>query len=188
MPSTWAALMAVSWLEVLVALGIFLLDRDFTADGREGFLEVLGKADAVRRGDGGEERDLFQVEAALGELRHGGALERIDEAHAEDVAANLRHARIRRRRRDHGDLEILGDGRGLEGAAGGDLAKEGDDLVAGDELLDDGGGLALLRLVVFGDQLELPAEHAARGVELLDGEEGALVRGLAEGGLLAGER
>ena len=34
----------------------------------------------------------------------------------------------------------------------------------------------------------LLAEDAAGGVHLLDGEQGALVGGLAEGGLLAGQR
>ena len=127
------------------------------------------------------------MEAVLGEFRHGRALEGIDEADAEDVVAHLGHARIRGRRRDHRDLVVLGDGRGLEGPAGGDLAEEGDDLVAGDEFFDDGGGLALLGLVVLGDELDLASQDAAGGVQLLDGEEGALVRGLPEGGLLAGE-
>jgi len=87
-----------------------------------------------------------------------------------------------------GDFRVLGDGRGFERAAGGDLAEKGDDFVAGDEFLGDGGGFAGFGLgSVLGDEFERAAENAAGGVGFLDGEEGAAVGGLAVGGFLAGE-
>ncbi len=58
---------------------------------------------------------------------------------------------------------------------------------AGDEFFDDRGGLAGFGLVVFGDKLELATKNAAGGVGFFDGETGALVHGLAVGGLFARE-
>ena len=82
----------------------------------------------------------------------------------------------------------MGDGAGFERAAGGDFADEGDDFVAGGELFGGGGGLAGLRLVIFVGEFERATEDAAGGVDLLEGEDDAVVGGLAEAGFLAGER
>jgi hypothetical protein len=72
--------------------------------------------------------------------------------------------------------------------AGRDFAEDGDDLVARDEFLGDRGGFTRLGLVILGEQFQFAAEHAPGGVDFLDGLEGALVRGLSVGRLLAGQR
>ena len=61
-------------------------------------------------------------------------------------------------------------------------------VIAGDELFDDGGGFALLGLVVFGEESELLPENAAGSIGFLDGQLGAVVGHGAESGFFAGER
>ena len=114
-------------------------------------------------------------------------MERVDEAGAEDVVAGGGDGRVGGRRGEHGDLKSLGDAGALEGAAGGDLADEGDDLVAGDEFFDDGGGFAGFGLGVLDEEFDLFAEDAAGGVDLVDGEAGGLGGGVAEGAVFAGD-
>ena len=82
-------------------------------------------------------------------------------------------------------LAGLRDGRGFQRPAGGDFAEQGHDLVAGDQLLGDGGGFAGGAAVVLGDEFELLAEQAAGGIELFDGQQRALVGRLAKGRFLA---
>ena len=55
-----------------------------------------------------------------------------------------------------------------------------------DEPRDDRHGLGVLALVVVGDELDLAALHASRGVAFIAGELDAVVGGDAEGGLGAG--
>ena len=96
-----------------------------------------------------------------GEFRHHRALKGVDEANAEDVVALGGDVGSRRARGDERDPGVLRDGGGFEGAAGGDFAEEGDDLVARDEFLGNGGGFAGLGLVVLDQQLEPAAEPPA---------------------------
>ena len=165
-----------------------MLGGDDGGGGGEAFAEIFGEADALGGRDGGEDGDAFEFEGVAGEFGHDGALEVVDEADAEDVVSLGGDVGVGGAGGDEGDFGGLGDGGGFEGAAGGDLAEDDGDLVAGDEFLDDGGGLAGLGLVVLSDQLEFAAEEAAGGVGLFDGEERALVGVLAEDGFLAGHR
>ena len=105
-----------SGAEILVALGEVFLGDDLAAAGDEGFLEELGEAEAVGVGDAGEDGDLLRLQVLLGELRHDGALEGVNETDAEDVVAGLGDLRVGGRGGDHRDLRLLGDGGGLEGA------------------------------------------------------------------------
>ena len=127
-------------------------------------------------------------EGGGGELGEDRALERVDEADAEDVVADLGDARVGRGDRHHGDLGELADGGGFEGVGGGVGPDDGGDFVAGDEFLHRGGGLALFRLDVFDEVGEGAAEDTAVGVDFLDGEEDAFAGGDAEGGVFTGER
>ena len=136
----------------------------------------------------GEDGDFFGLEGLVGEVRHHGALERIDEADAENVVAHLGDLRVGGGRGNHRDFRRLGDRRGFERAAGGHLAEDGDDAVAGDQFVDDVGGLAGLGLVVLGEEFDLFAEHAAGGVDFLDRQFGALVGRGAECRFFPGER
>ncbi len=63
--------------------------------------------------------------------------------------------------------------------------RAGDDVdaLAGDELVGDAHGIAGIGAVVARDDLELLAEHAALGVDLLDRELPALLVGIEEGRL-----
>src|SRR5688572_24273404 len=173
--------------EVLVALAVLLFGRNGAAVGGKAFAEIFRETDALGGGDGRENGDAVELQRFAGEFRHHGALELVDETNPEDVVAARRDLRGGGAGGDQRDPGVLADGRGLEGAAGRDFAEDGDDLVAGDELFDDRGGLARLGLVVLGEQLELAAEDAAGGVDLLDGEQRALVGILTVGGFLAGE-
>ena len=56
-----------------------------------------------------------------------------------------------------------------------------------DQLLGDGVRLLGIAGVVFNDHLELLAEHAAGGVDVGDGEFGAVLELLPERGVLAGQ-
>ena len=174
--------------EILVALTVFLLGENGAAGGGEALMEIFRQAHTLRGRGRGEDGDPAELQRVVGEFGHHRALEIIDEADAEDVVALGGDGDVGGPGGDKRDLRGLADRGGLEGPARGELAEDGDDLVAGDEFFDDRGGLAGLRLVVLGDQLELAAQQAAGGVELLDGELRALVHGLAVGGLLAGER
>ena len=171
--------------EVLVALGVFLLEGDLSAIGEEALLEVFCQADGVGGGDGSQDGDAFGLECFFGELGHYGALKRVNEADTEDVVADGGDLWVGGGRRDHRDLRALGDGGHLEGAAGGDLAEEGDDLFAGEELAGNGGGFAGLRLIILGEELKGAAEHAASGVDVFDGEECASVGRVAKRGFFA---
>ena len=176
-------------VEVLVAFGIFFLEgADDAAVRRKRFDKIFCEADAVGGRNGSEHGDAAGVQRVPGEFGEDLALEWIGKADAENVTADFGDLRVGRGGRNHRDVRVLADGGGLDGAAGSDFAEDGDGLVAGDELAHGGGSLAGFGLVVLGDQLEFLAEHAGGGVDLLDREEGALVRGLAEGGFLAGER
>src|SRR5581483_9820347 len=134
------------------------------------------------------EGNAMGMKGVLGELGQNGALKRVDEADTENITSDLGDLGIGRGGRNHRYARGFADGSGLERAAGGDLPEDGHDLVAGDELAHGGGGLARLGLVVFGDEVDFPAEHAAGGVDFLNGEDRALVGRLTKGGLLAGER
>ena len=120
-------------------------------------------------------RDAGQAGADT-ELESAGAL--LLQAYPDRVAKS----------RGGGGRFVLANGRGLKGAPGGEITEHDDNLLPGDELLDNRGGLARLGLVILGDELKFPAEDAARGVGLLEREDGALVDALAVRGLLAGER
>ena len=63
--------------------------------------------------------------------------------------------------------------------------RAGDDVdaLAGDELVGDAHGIAGIGAVVARDHLELLAEHAALGVDLLDRQLPALLVGVEEGRL-----
>ena len=67
----------------------------------EGGREELGEPDAVLVLDVREDRHVLELEVLGRELGHHRALEGIDEAHAEDVVADLGHLRVGRRGRDH---------------------------------------------------------------------------------------
>ena len=122
----------------------------------------VGQADRVVLLDVLEDRDLPGLEIVERELGEHLALERIDEADAEDVVADLGDALVGRRRRDHRDLVPLRDRRGGQRSAAGHLAEDGDDLVLRDQLGDGVRGFLGLALVVLDEQPELaPAEHAA---------------------------
>ena len=68
------------------------------------------------------------------------------------------------------NLELLADWRGFQRTDGRDFAKNRHHPVPRDEFLDGGSGLAVLGLVVLGEQLELAPEHAACGIDFLYGE------------------
>ena len=80
-----------------------------------------------------------KVVAILGELGHDSALKIVDEADAENVGAGLRDLGVGRARGDHRDLGVLRERSDFQGATGGDLAEDRDDLFAGKELLGHGG-------------------------------------------------
>ena len=173
--------------EILVALAVLQVGRNLPARGGELLPENPGDADAVgvvHGGDHGHARDAQGLARKLGQH---GALERIDEADAEDVVAGLGHPRVGGGDGDHRHVRTLEHGGGLERVGRGIAPEHGHHVVAGDKFLGDGGGLARLGLVVLGSQLQRPAEHAAGGVELLDREDDAAAGGEAEGGFLAGE-
>ena len=102
-------------------------------------------------------------------------LERVNETNAEDVIPDRRDLRISGRRGNHRDLALLTDGGGLERAGRGDLAQHGHYPVPRDQFADDGSRLAGLRLIVFHEQLHFPPQHAARGIEMIHGQQRALV-------------
>ena len=83
---------------------------------------------------------------------------------------------------------MLADRGGFEGAARGGFAEDGDDFVAGNQFADGGDGFAGLGLVVLDDREERPAEDAAGGVYVIDGEARGFFGGLAPDGFFASER
>ena len=174
--------------KILVALGVFLFHRDGAAALSEGFAEELREPDAVGVRDAGNDRHLGGLQVIAGEFGHDRALKRVDETHAEDVVAHLGDLRIGGGGGDHGDAGGLGDRRRLEGAAGRNLTEQGDHLVAGDQFFGDRGRFARPSLVVLGNKFQFLTEHAPGLVQLLERHGHALVGGLAETRLLAGER
>ena len=122
-----------------------------------------------------------------GELRHHVALERVDEADAEDVVALAGDGGVGGRGGDHGHPGRLGLVRHGQRVGGGGLAQDDGHLVLGDEAGGRLGRLLGPALAVVDAHLQLPALHPARGVGLRDGHGDTVARGDAEGGLAAGE-
>jgi hypothetical protein len=87
-----------------------------------------------------------------------------------------------------GNFELLADRRGFERTDGRDFAENRHDLVARNQFAHGGGGFAVLRLVVFGDQFNLFSKHAARRVDFVHGQLRAVVRRAPERRLAAVER
>ena len=79
-----------------------------------------------------------------------------------------------RRRRDEDDLVLLGDGRHRRRLRRGQRAGQEVDIVLDDQLAREPHRLVGAGLAVARQQLELAAEHAALGVDLLDRHFGAL--------------
>src|SRR5687768_1335087 len=141
--------------------------------------EELGKPDAVVLLYVGEDGDLLPAFRER-ELRHHGALERIDEADAEDVIANLGDLRVRRRRRNHRHLVLLCNRRRFERLRRSHFAEECNDFVTGDQLARDRCGFACLGLIILRDEPHVLPEQTAAGVEFIDRHLRSLVRRLAE--------
>ena len=138
-------------LEILVAAVVVELGGQRAAVFGELLFEILGEALGVVAFRVGEDGDFFRLEGFIGEVRHHGALERIDEADAENVVAHFGDFRVGGRRGNHRDFRRLGDRRGFERAAGSDLAEDGDHTVAGNEFIDDVGGFTGFGLIVLGE-------------------------------------
>ena len=86
----------------------------------------------------------------------------------------------------HGDkIGVLEQGQGGLGGAGTDGADDHGDFV-GNQLGGRVGRHFRLALVVLGDHFHLPAEHAARGVGVVNDEFGGVQAGHAVGGQIAG--
>jgi hypothetical protein len=122
------------------------------------------------------------------ELRVDPALEVVEEADAEDVVADIRDVRVRRRRGDHRHVRLLRDRAAGERQRRCNLAEHGDRMMIVDEAGDRGGRLALLARVVDRDELDLLALHAALRVALLDREPDRLIGRDAERRLRTGHR
>ncbi|EAU69384.1 hypothetical protein STIAU_3719 [Stigmatella aurantiaca DW4/3-1] len=173
--------------EVRVSLGVALVAGDLPAHLLELLGEHLGQADGVGALVVREDGHLGQLQVLPGELRHYQALERIDEAHAEDVVALPGHLGRRRGVGDHRHLGRLGLLRHRQGHGGRCLADDERHLVLGDEAGDGLGRLLGLALAVVHLQRQLLASHPSRRVRLLDGQLDAVAGGDAERGLIAGQ-
>ena len=120
----------------------------------------------------------------LREIRHDRALKRINETDAKNVIADLGDFRIGGGGRDHRDLVFLADRRGFQRTLEATSPRIATTPSREISLCTTVAGSPGLGLVVFGEQLEFFAEHAARGVDFFDRQRGALWDELAEGGLL----
>ena len=161
-------------LEIRILRDEGLLVEHLAARGLELLLEHLAEALGVVRAVIYINNRRLCLEVLRGELRHDGALLRIDEAAAEDVRLHLavlhRDIRARRIRRDDRHLVVrrdlrLGDDVRRDRRADDDL-----DLVIRDELRRRVDGLRCLRLVVGIDDRDLLAVDAARVIDFLDRE------------------
>ena len=85
-------------LEVGVAAAVADRVQHLAAERREVLRDRIGEADRVVLLDVLEDGDLPRLEIVVGELGEHLALERIDEADAEDVVADLGDALVGRRR------------------------------------------------------------------------------------------
>lgn len=115
-------------------------------------------------------------------------MEGIGKTHAEDAIADGGHAGIGGRGCDERDARELSDGRSLEGAGRSAFADERDDLVATDEFLGGRGGFPGEGTVVLDDEFSGPAEDAAPGVEIIDGEPRPAQRRFAKGSIAPRDR
>ena len=175
-------------VEILVTAAVILFRRDFSAAAGKAVLEKFRQAEAVIAFHVRQHRDGIQLERLAREIRHDRALERINEAHAENVIAGFGDLGIGGRGRNHRNPVLLADRRGFERARRRDFAEHRHDAVAGNQLAHHRRRLAGLRLVVLGEQLNFFAEHAARRVEVVNRQRRAFVRRLPEGRLAAGQR
>ncbi len=188
MASGLVALIEVSCaLKSLSPVEVLLILHNLAAGSGEAFHKKLRQSHRVVLFHIGQHRHTFPA-FLMGELRHHGPLKRIDEADAENVVADFRDLGVGRGRRDHRDFVLLADGRGFERFRRRHFAEHGDDFVLRDELAHDRCRLSGHGLIVLGDELQFSPEHAARRVDLVDGERGAFVRRLAETRAAAGER
>ncbi len=89
--------------------------------------------------------------------------------------------------RDEDDLVLLGDDRDRGALRRGERAHEEVDVLLQDQLAGDAHRLVGIALGVAREQLDLAAEHAALGVQLVHVHLGALERGLAEERARSGE-
>ena len=126
------------------------------------------QADGVVVSNVDQDRDALGLQRVRRELRHHGALEVVHETDAEDVVADLRDSRVRRRGRDHRYLVRLADRRRGEGVRRGDVAEHRHHVVLVDELGDDRAHFLGLGLVVLDQELQLLSEDASGGVDLVE--------------------
>jgi len=151
-----------------------LVGGDLAARLLEGLNEVLGQELRVLVAHIVEDGRGLGLEILGSELRGHGALERIDEAHPEGVG----HDRpivldgdlgVRRRRGDDGHLGRVVHFTDGVGHATLRRADDGDHLVLLDQALGDVHGFQAVGAIVVGHDLELPAQHASLGIDLLHG-------------------
>ncbi len=127
-----------------------------------------------------------QQVGGLAEVLHGvlgasGRLDVVAERREEDLVADLRGDLGRRGAdRDVRDAGILEGLRRREHGVGVGVADERLDLVLLDELLGGLGRHAHVVLAVVDDEVDRLAEDAARGVDLLDGEQRTIAGGHVE--------
>ena len=143
--------------EVLVTLLVVHDGDHFAAELHEILLEEVAEADAVVLRNLDEHRRGLRLELRKGEVSRARALERVDEADAEDVLLALRDERVRARRADHRDPSLLrhfAAGHRERRAVGSDYRA---DLLALYETLDGVRRLDLVALVVDYDELDLLA-------------------------------
>ena len=152
-------------------------------------LNRLGEADRIILLDVFQHGDLARLQIVVGEFGQHLALKRIDEADAEDVVADLRHALVGRRRGNHRHLVLLRDRRGGERAAARHLAQHGNDFVLRDQLGDGVRRFLRPALIVFDQQPDFPpAEQPAGVVDFLDRQLRAFHRRLPERRAIPGQR
>ena len=116
--------------ELDVAARVALVGDDLAAELGERLAEEIGEPDRVVLLEVEQDRHLLDLQLLDGEARHHRALERVDEAGAEDVVADLGDLRVGRAGRDHRHARALRLGRRRERARRGDLAEQRHHLVA----------------------------------------------------------
>ena len=152
--------------------------HDPAAEFFEGVPEILIQALGVVGTHVKQHCGLLGLEVRSGELGRDRALEGVDETGAEggadhrfpvEVVGNLG---IGRGSSDDGDARRFGHGSDGNGRSAGTGPDDGDDPVP-DQALGDIDTFQLISLEVIGDQLDLPAEDAALGIDsghfVLDG-------------------
>ena len=162
------------------------LSSALTPPERELLLGLLDEADAVVGVLGHQRHPLepLLLDPAVPDLHAVG----IDDVRSERVVQVLLGELLRRGlRREHGDLELLGEVLHRVHHRAVELADHRADLVLRGQLPEAGDALLRRPRVVLDDQLDLPAaEHAALGVDLVGGHLRPADDELAGGGITGG--